>query len=120
MGQLTSPEQGQSVSVMQACGSGDTSAGGGSKVFEGHHSAKILSMDEMGGHGEKISWKEMWELETFRASFTMKATYDVVSSPENLSQWYREDTSYSTHPGGLQDQPHSRLIHLEGPSGGGT
>lgn len=25
----------------------------------------------------KISWKELWEMETFRRSFTIKAAYDV-------------------------------------------
>ena len=39
----------------------------------------------------KISWKELWEMETFRASFTIRATYDVLPSPSNLSQWYGED-----------------------------
>ncbi|KAK2864561.1 hypothetical protein Q7C36_003715 [Tachysurus vachellii] len=39
----------------------------------------------------KISWKELWEMETFRASFTIRAAYDVLPSPTNLSQWYAED-----------------------------
>ncbi|KAF7702594.1 hypothetical protein HF521_001877, partial [Silurus meridionalis] len=39
----------------------------------------------------KISWKELWEMETFRASFTIWAAYDVLPSPANLSQWYAED-----------------------------
>ncbi|GAA6106616.1 uncharacterized protein LOC124392079 [Tachysurus ichikawai] len=39
----------------------------------------------------KISWKELWEIEAFRASFTIKAAYDVLPPPANLSQWYAED-----------------------------
>lgn len=39
----------------------------------------------------KISWKELWEMEAFRASFTIRAAYDVLPSPANLSQWYAED-----------------------------
>ena len=39
----------------------------------------------------KISWNELWEMEAFRASFTIRAAYDVLPSPANLSQWYAED-----------------------------
>ena len=39
----------------------------------------------------KISWKDLWEMEAFRASFTIRAAYDVLPSPANLSQWYGED-----------------------------
>ena len=39
----------------------------------------------------KIYWKDLWEMETLRASFTIRATYDVLPSPANLSQWYGED-----------------------------
>ncbi|XP_045911481.1 probable ATP-dependent RNA helicase DDX23 [Micropterus dolomieu] len=39
----------------------------------------------------KTSWKELWEMETFRASFTIKAAYDALPSPKNISYWYRED-----------------------------
>ncbi|KAJ8349703.1 hypothetical protein SKAU_G00248330 [Synaphobranchus kaupii] len=46
----------------------------------------------------KISWKELWEMETFKASFTIKAAYDVLPSPKNLSQWYREDATCSLCP----------------------
>ena len=43
-------------------------------------------MDDMGGSGE-----ELWEMETFRTSFTIKAAYDVLPSPKNLNQWYGVD-----------------------------
>lgn len=39
----------------------------------------------------KISYKELWEMEAFRGSFTVRAAYDVLPSPANLSQWYSED-----------------------------
>ncbi|TNN72076.1 hypothetical protein EYF80_017653 [Liparis tanakae] len=42
----------------------------------------------------KISWQELWEMEAFKASFTIRATYDVLPSPKNLSQWYGEDPTY--------------------------
>ncbi|KAK0156143.1 hypothetical protein N1851_000566 [Merluccius polli] len=41
----------------------------------------------------KISWQELWEMEAFRASFTIRAAYDILPSPTNLSQWYGEDTT---------------------------
>lgn len=39
----------------------------------------------------KISWKDLWEMEPFRASFTIRAAYDVLPSPANLKQWYAKD-----------------------------
>ncbi|KAK0156516.1 Retrovirus-related Pol polyprotein from type-1 retrotransposable element R2 [Merluccius polli] len=39
----------------------------------------------------KITWKELWEMEAFRASFTIRAAYDVLPSPANLCQWYAKD-----------------------------
>ena len=39
----------------------------------------------------KISWKELWEMEAFKASFTIRAAYDVLPSPANLSQRYGEN-----------------------------
>lgn len=43
----------------------------------------------------KISWQELWEMEAFKASFTIRAAYDVLPSPKNLSQWYGEDPTCS-------------------------
>lgn len=34
----------------------------------------------------EIYWEDLWEMETFRASLTIKAAYDVLSSPKNLNQ----------------------------------
>ncbi|XP_063058330.1 uncharacterized protein LOC134451862 [Engraulis encrasicolus] len=39
----------------------------------------------------KLSWKEIWDMEASRTSFLLRATYDVLPSPANLSQWYGED-----------------------------
>uniref|UniRef100_A0A3P9H1W7 Reverse transcriptase domain-containing protein n=1 Tax=Oryzias latipes TaxID=8090 RepID=A0A3P9H1W7_ORYLA len=41
----------------------------------------------------KFSWKDLWEMEASRASFIIRATYDVLPSPANLKQWYGEDPS---------------------------
>ena len=46
----------------------------------------------------KISWQELWETEAFRTSFTIKAAYDVLPTPKNLSQWYQEDPTCSLCP----------------------
>ena len=46
----------------------------------------------------KISWQELWEMEAFKASFTIRAAYDVLPSPKNLSQWYGEDPTCSLCP----------------------
>ncbi|KAM4567620.1 uncharacterized protein V3H82_011871 [Fundulus diaphanus] len=46
----------------------------------------------------KLSWKDLWEMEAFRASFTIRATYDVLPSPANLSQWYGDDPTCSLCP----------------------
>lgn len=55
-------------------------------------------------------------METFCASFTTKPAYDDMPSPKNLSMWYGENPCTKcytkTYTGGLQDQPHSRPIHL--------
>ncbi|XP_060929417.1 uncharacterized protein LOC133003646 [Limanda limanda] len=46
----------------------------------------------------KISWQELWEMEAFKASFTIRAAYDVLPSPKNLNQWYGEDPTCSLRP----------------------
>ena len=35
-------------------------------------------MNRGGVEKGKMSWQELWEMETFRASFTIKAAYDVL------------------------------------------
>lgn len=39
----------------------------------------------------KINWKDIWEMETSRMSFLIRATYDVLPTPKNLNQWFGED-----------------------------
>ena len=39
----------------------------------------------------KITWNEMWSMESNRLSFIIRATYDVLPSPSNLHLWYGED-----------------------------
>lgn len=70
---------------------------------------------------KKISWHELWETKAFRTSFTIKAAYNVLLSPKNLSQLYVEDPTCSLCPTpatlkqilvGCKTSPHSRLVHL--------
>lgn len=46
----------------------------------------------------KIYWKELWDMEAFRLSFIIRATYDVLPFPKNLSQWYCKDPTYPLYP----------------------
>lgn len=39
----------------------------------------------------KISWKDLWAMEAKRLSFSIRATYDLLPTPNNLHQWYGED-----------------------------
>ena len=54
----------------------------------------------------KITWNELWSMETSRLSFIIKATYDVLPSPTNLHLWYRED------PACLQCAAPANLKHI--------
>ena len=42
----------------------------------------------------KISWRELWAMDTNHIHFIMRATYDVLPTPQDLSQWVGEDGSY--------------------------
>ena len=46
----------------------------------------------------KLSWKDLWNMEAYRASFLIRATYDVLPSPANLHQWYGKDPTCSLCP----------------------
>ena len=35
----------------------------------------------------KISWRELWAMDANRIKFIVGATYDVLPTPQNLSQW---------------------------------
>ncbi len=39
----------------------------------------------------KITWSELWNIESNMLSFTIRATYDVLPSPTNLHLWFGED-----------------------------
>ena len=41
----------------------------------------------------KLTWKDLWEMEGSQISFIIRATYDVLPTPKNLNQWFREDPS---------------------------
>ncbi|KAL6462328.1 hypothetical protein MHYP_G00287500 [Metynnis hypsauchen] len=40
---------------------------------------------------KKISWSELWSMESNRLSFIIKATYDILPTPANLHLWLGED-----------------------------
>ena len=40
----------------------------------------------------KISWRELWAMDANHIKF-IGATYDVLPTPQNLSQWVGEDGS---------------------------
>ncbi|KAK0145573.1 hypothetical protein N1851_015527 [Merluccius polli] len=40
---------------------------------------------------KQIRWKDLWGMEAGRIRFMLGATYDVLPSPKNLSQWFGED-----------------------------
>ena len=54
----------------------------------------------------KITWNEMWNMESNRLSFIIRATYDVLPSPTNLHLWYGED------PACLQCATPATLKHI--------
>ena len=54
----------------------------------------------------KITWNEMWSMESNRLSFIIRATYDVLPSPTNLHLWYGED------PACLQCAAPANLKHI--------
>lgn len=39
----------------------------------------------------KISWRDVWEMEGPRLSFIIRATYDLLPTPQNLKQWFGEE-----------------------------
>ncbi|KAK0148173.1 hypothetical protein N1851_012107 [Merluccius polli] len=39
----------------------------------------------------KITWSELWNMESNMLSFTIRATYDVLPTPANLHLWLGED-----------------------------
>ena len=41
---------------------------------------------------KKIKWRDLLSMEASRIRFTIGAMYDVLPSPQNLNQWFGEDT----------------------------
>ena len=39
----------------------------------------------------KLTWSELWGMESNRLSFIVRATYDVLPSPTNLQLWFGKD-----------------------------
>ncbi|KAL1250718.1 hypothetical protein QQF64_018514 [Cirrhinus molitorella] len=42
---------------------------------------------------KKLTWSELWDMESNRLSFIIRATYDVLPSPTNLQLWFGKDPS---------------------------
>ena len=56
--------------------------------------SQVKQRQWMNGHGaerRKISWRELWAMDANLIQFIEGATYDVLPTPQNLSQWVRED-----------------------------
>ncbi|KAL6462976.1 hypothetical protein MHYP_G00293980 [Metynnis hypsauchen] len=53
---------------------------------------------------KKISWSELWSMESNRLSFIIKATYDILPTPANLHLWLGEDPAcpLCSAPAGLK------------------
>ncbi|KAL1252214.1 hypothetical protein QQF64_020010 [Cirrhinus molitorella] len=67
---------------------------------EGTRRAKVVSLSIQGQwtrwdsvEKRKLSWKDLWSMESKRLSFIIRATYDVLPTPVNLQQWRGEDPS---------------------------
>lgn len=43
----------------------------------------------------ELTWRDLWEMEESRINFIMRATYDVLPTTKNPSQWVGEDPSYA-------------------------
>ncbi|KAK7886737.1 hypothetical protein WMY93_026358 [Mugilogobius chulae] len=46
----------------------------------------------------KLSWKELWGMEAYKASFLIRSIYDVLPTPSNRQQWYGEDPTCALCP----------------------
>ncbi len=69
---------------------------------EGERHAKAISMAKQGRwtnweglEKKKLSWRDIWQMEGARLSFVIRATYDLLPSPQNLKEWYGEDPACS-------------------------
>ncbi|KAL1279298.1 hypothetical protein QQF64_025971 [Cirrhinus molitorella] len=71
---------------------------------EGERYAKAVSMAKQGKwtnweglekKKKKLSWRDIWQMDGARLSFIIRATYDLLPSPQNLKEWYGEDPACS-------------------------
>lgn len=54
-----------------------------------------------------ISWADPWKMPQARLSFALRATYDTLSCPRNLHQWFGKEESCP-----LRSAPNASLQHL--------
>lgn len=65
-------------------------------VHKSHCKGRTRAVDDMGRNGKRnISQRELWDMEAFWASFTIKAAYDILLFPKTFSQWYGNDPTLS-------------------------
>ncbi|XP_078617582.1 uncharacterized protein LOC144885536 [Branchiostoma floridae x Branchiostoma japonicum] len=39
----------------------------------------------------RLSWKDIWEIQSCRLSFLVRAVYDVLPSPQNVNRWFQKE-----------------------------
>ena len=54
-----------------------------------------------------IKWSDMWKMPQARLSFLIRATYDTLPSPSNLSRWYGSEENCQ-----LCNAPNPSLQHI--------
>ncbi len=65
------------------------------KIEEESYKIKAVSQQQQGRWttweavvNRTISWADMWRMPQARLSFTIRATYNTLPSPQNLHLWY--------------------------------
>ncbi|KAI8491916.1 hypothetical protein Bbelb_302890 [Branchiostoma belcheri] len=41
----------------------------------------------------RLTWTDLWNIQSARLSFLVRAAYDVLPTPRNLTRWYRNEES---------------------------
>ncbi|KAI8513341.1 hypothetical protein Bbelb_099800 [Branchiostoma belcheri] len=44
-----------------------------------------------GAVGRKLTWNDLWGMQNFRLSFLLRAVYDVLPTPQNVTRWYKNE-----------------------------
>lgn len=70
-------------------GEGGTLPGGSSQMCQSGLTSPARQLDEVGWG--KITWSDLWNMDTNRLSFIIRATHAVLPSPTDLHLWYGED-----------------------------